>query len=127
MRPRKSVNPASLVASPEEQSSRPNLRLNIIAALVICLFAVMVLRLWTLQIIDHKNYTAAVSANGIRTVVSLPAPRWPNRRPRQHRAGGDQVQQEIVLSRSAAAEHPEVIGAVAALVGQTPSPMSSPS
>ncbi len=124
MRPRKSLNPATLVASPEEQSSRPNLRLNIIAVIVLLLFGVMVLRLWTLQIIDHRNYAAAVNANGIR-VVSLPAPRGQIVDRDNTLLVGDQVQQEIVLSRSAAAEHPEVIGAVAALVGQPESYVQS--
>ncbi|HEY3941453.1 MAG TPA: penicillin-binding protein 2 [Acidimicrobiales bacterium] len=120
MRPRKSVHVASLVASPEDQPSRPFLRLNVIAVIGLVLFGVMVLRLWTLQIIDHKNYTAAVSANGLR-VVSVPAPRGDIVDRDDVVLVGNQVQSEIVLSRAAASEHPEVVGAVAALIGKSPS------
>ncbi len=119
MRPRKSVNVASLVASPEDQPSRPFVRLNVIAGIVLLLFAVMVLRLWTLQIIDHKNYSAAVTANGVR-VVSVPAPRGEIVDRNDTVLVGNQVQSEIVLSRAAAAQYPSVVGAVAALIGTTP-------
>jgi penicillin-binding protein 2 len=119
MRPRKSVSVAALVAAPEDQPSRPFLRLNIIALIVLGLFAVLVLRLWSLQIIDHRNYSAAVNANGIRT-VAVPAPRGLI----VDRSGtvlvSNRVQEEIVLSRAEAATHPEVIARVAALVGRTP-------
>ena len=75
MRPRKSVNPvAAIVGSPEEEVSRPNLRLRIVGVLVLILFGVIVLRLWTLQVVQGKSYAAAVTRNQVR-VVSIPAPR----------------------------------------------------
>ena len=74
MRPRKSVNVASLVGSPEDEPSRPNLRLRVVGIVVLVLFLVLVLRLWTLQIIDGKSYAAAVTRNQVR-VVSVAAPR----------------------------------------------------
>jgi len=116
---RKNVSVASLVASPEDQPSRPFLRLNIIAMIVLALFGVLVLRLWALQIIDHKNYTAAVNANGIRTVV-VPAPRGDIVDRNGTVLVNNQVQEVIVLSRASAAQHPDVIARVAALIGQTP-------
>jgi len=119
IRPRKTVSVASLVGSPEERPSRPSLRLNVIALVVFGLFAVMVLRLWTLQVIDHRNYAAAVNANGLR-VVAIPAPRGDITDRNGVVLVGNQVSQELVLSRVAAAQHPSVIGAVAALVGKTP-------
>src|ERR1019366_6836496 len=74
MRPRKSVNVASLVGSPEDEPSRPNLRLRVVGIAVLVLFLVLVLRLWTLQIIDGKSFAAAVNRNQVR-VVDVAAPR----------------------------------------------------
>ena len=59
MRPRKSVNVASLVGSPEDEPSRPNVRMRVVGIVVICLFGVLVLRLWTLQVIDAKTYAGS--------------------------------------------------------------------
>lgn len=119
MRPRKSINPATLVASPEDQPSRPQLRLQIVGLIVLVLFGVMVLRLWTLQVIDAKSYAAAVTANQIR-VVDVPAPRGEIVDRNNTVLVTNVVQYQIVLSRGEAAQHPAVIGQVAALVGQTP-------
>jgi penicillin-binding protein 2 len=119
MRPRKSVNVAALVASPEDQPSRPSLRLNVIGLIVVALFAALVLRLWTLQVIDAKNYTAAVNANAIR-VVPVVAPRGLIVDRGEHVLVGNTVEQEIVLSRAEAQADPQVIGEVAALTGETP-------
>ncbi len=74
MRPRKSVKVSSLVGSPEEEDSRPNLRLRIVGIVVLLLFGVLVLRLWTLQVVEGKTYAANVNRNQVR-VVSIPAPR----------------------------------------------------
>ena len=86
MRPRKSVNVASIVGSPEEEDSRPNLRLRVVGVVVLVLFGVLVLRLWTLQVIDGKTYAAAVTRNQVR-VVSIAAPARRDRRPQRHRPG----------------------------------------
>ncbi len=118
-RRRKSVNVAALVAPPEEQPSRPLLRLQVMGMIVALLFGVMVLRLWTLQVLHTRSYAAAVVANGVRT-VSLPAPRGQI----VDRFGtvlvGNKVTQQIVVSRVQAIQHPSVIGQVAALIGETP-------
>jgi penicillin-binding protein 2 len=119
MRPRKSVSVASIVGSPEEEEARPNLRLRIVGVAVLVLFGVLVLRLWTLQVINGKTYAAAVTRNEVR-VVSIPAPRGEI----VDRSGTVLVtnipQQEVLLSRQEAAQNPKIIGMVAALVGQTP-------
>jgi penicillin-binding protein 2 len=121
MRPRKSVSVSSIVGSPEEDvlESRPNVRIRIVGVVVLILFGVLVLRLWTLQVVEGKTYAAAVTRNEVR-VVSVPAPR------------GDIVdrngtvlvtnipQEEILLSRAEVAQNPAIVGKVAALVGQTP-------
>jgi penicillin-binding protein 2 len=119
MRPRKSVNVASIVGSPEEEDSRPSLRLRIVGITVLVLFGLLVLRLWTLQVIDGKTYAAAVTRNQVR-VVSIPAPRGEI----VDRSGtvlvSNTSQQEILLSRAEALQNPSIVGMVAALVGQTP-------
>jgi penicillin-binding protein 2 len=119
MRPRKSVNVASIVGSPEEEEARPNLRLRIVGIAVLLLFGVLVLRLWTLQVVEGKSYAAAVTRNQVR-VVSVAAPRGEI----VDRAGtvlvSNTPQQEILLSRAEATQNPAIIGDVAALVGQTP-------
>ncbi|HMD44919.1 MAG TPA: penicillin-binding protein 2 [Acidimicrobiales bacterium] len=119
MRPRRNVSVAALVASPEEMTSRPNVRLRVIGLLVLALFAVMVLRLWSLQVINTKNYAAAVSANQVR-IVSLPAPRGMIVDRNSTQLVKNTVTEQIVLSRVAAAQHPGVVAALAALVGTTP-------
>jgi penicillin-binding protein 2 len=124
MRPRKGVNVASLVGSPEEEEARPNLRLRVVGIAVLVLFGVLVLRLWTLQVINGKTYAAAVTRNEVR-VVSIPAPRGEI----ADRAGTVLVtnlpQQEVLLQRQEAVQNPAIIGMVAALVGQTPAQVNA--
>jgi penicillin-binding protein 2 len=119
MRPRKSVNVSSIVGSPEEEEARPNLRLRIVGIVVLLLFGVLVLRLWTLQVVEGKSYAAAVTRNQVR-VVSVAAPRGEI----VDRGGTVLVtntpQEEILLSRAEATQNPAIVGMVAALVGQTP-------
>jgi len=119
MRPRKSVNVASIVGSPEEEESRPNLRLRIVGVVVLLLFGVLVLRLWTLQVVEGKTYAAAVTRNQVR-VVSVPAPRGAIVDRNGTVLATNTSQQEILLSRAEAMENPAIVGMVAALVGQTP-------
>ncbi len=119
MRPRKSVNVASLVGSPEEEESRPSLRLRIVGVVVLVLFAVLVLRLWTLQVVEGKTYAAAVTKNQVR-VVSIAAPRGEIVDRNGTVLVSNIPQEEILLSRAEAAQSPSIVGKVAALVGQTP-------
>jgi penicillin-binding protein 2 len=119
MRPRRSVNVAALVASPEDTPSRPLLRLRIVGLIVLVLFVVMVLRLWSLQILDTKTYAAAVTANQVRA-VQLPAPRGLIVDRNDTVLAGNRTENEIVLSRVEAVQHPSVVALVAALVTETP-------
>jgi penicillin-binding protein 2 len=86
---------------------------------VLALFLVLVLRLWTLQVVDARSYAAAVTSNEVR-VVSVPAPRGEIVDRNDTVLAGDEVQQEIVLSRAAALDDPGIVGDVAGLVGETP-------
>ena len=119
MRPRKSVNVASIVGSPEEEESRPNLRLRIVGVIVLLLFGVLVLRLWTLQVVEGKTYAANVTRNQVR-VVSVPAPRGEIVDRNGTVLVSNTPQEEILLSRAEAAQNPSIVGMVAALVGETP-------
>jgi penicillin-binding protein 2 len=119
MRPRKSVNVASLVGSPEDEPSRPNLRLRVVGIAVLVLFLVLVLRLWSLQIVDGKSFAAAVTKNQVR-VVSVAAPRGQIVDRNGTVLVTNMPEQELLLSRVTAAEDPSIIGKVAALVGETP-------
>lgn len=119
MRPRRSVNVGALVASPQEVPSRPNFRMGVIGLVFLALFATMVLRLWSLQVIGQKSATAAVHQNQVRT-VAVPAARGEILDRNDGILVGDQVQQQIVLSRYEASTNPSIIAKVAALVGQTP-------
>ena len=118
MRPRKGVT-ASLVGSPEEEPARPNLRLRIVGIAVLILFGVLVLRLWTLQVVEGKSFAAAVNRNQVR-VVSIAAPRGEIIDRNNTVLVTNVPQEEILLSRAEAAQHPEIIGMVAALVGESP-------
>ena len=119
IRPRRNVNVAALVASPEDQPSRPQLRLHIVGGIVLVLFIIMVLRLWGLTVIDGKTYAAVVNANQIRTVQVTP-PRGLIVDRQGTVLAGNQVETQIVLSRAEAVQHPEVKAKVAALVNATP-------
>jgi penicillin-binding protein 2 len=54
--------------------SHPRLRINILRAVVFAALAVLLLRLFSLQVVQHNRYQVAASDNRERTVVS-PAPR----------------------------------------------------
>jgi penicillin-binding protein 2 len=121
MRPRKSVSVSSIVGSPEEDvlESRPSLRIRIVGVVVLILFAVLVLRLWTLQVVEGKTYAAAVTRNEVR-VVSVPSPRGEIVDRNDTVLVSNIPQEEILLSRAEVALNPSIVGKVAALVGQTP-------
>ena len=86
---------------------------------MLVLFGVLVLRLWTLQVVEGKTYAAAVTRNQVR-VVSIPAPRGEIVDRNGTVLVSNIPQEEILLSRAEAAQNPSIIGMVAALVGQTP-------
>ena len=119
IRPRRGVSMADIVPSPDEREARPVLRLAVIGVIALALLGVMVLRLFSLQVVNAKSFSAAVTANGIR-VEPLAAPRGTITDRSATVLVGNQVGQEIVLSRVEANQNPEVIGQVAALVGKSP-------
>ena len=108
----------AMLDAPDTSSSRPGLRLRVAGLVVAALFALLGLRLWALTVLQAPAAAQAVSVNQIRTV-----PIDPTRGLILDRNGnplvGNQVVQQITLSRAAALDHPQVIGHLAALIGQT--------
>ena len=60
-------------ALPKRRSHDPISDSRVVGAVVLLLFGVLVLRLWSLQVVQGKTYAAAVTRNQVR-VVSIPAP-----------------------------------------------------
>jgi penicillin-binding protein 2 len=108
-----------LVPSPDETDARPDFRLVALGGFFAILFGFLVLRLFTLQIVDAQSIKAAATATQVR-VVPLEAPRGEITDRSATILVGNQVSQEIVLSRLEASQHPAVVGQVAALTNQTP-------
>ena len=110
---RRSVSIADLVPSPDETDARPDFRLVALGGFFAILFGFLVLRLFTLQIVDAQSIKAAATATQVR-VVPLEAPRGEITDRSATILVGNQVSQEIVLSRLEASQHPAVVGQVAA-------------
>jgi penicillin-binding protein 2 len=56
------------------RSDSPQLRLGIVAIVVVSLFATLLVRMWSLQVIESERYTVASEANRVR-VIADEAPR----------------------------------------------------
>ncbi len=109
----------AVLDAPDTSAARPGLRLRVTGIIVAGLFALLGLRLWTLQVLQAPAAAQAVSANQIRTVAVDPTrglilDRYGNA------LVNNRVVEQITLSRVAAAQHPEVVGRLGALLGQTP-------
>jgi penicillin-binding protein 2 len=107
-----------LVASPEEVGHRPVLRWRIIGSFFVLLFVVLVMRLFTLQVLQHQSSLATANYNGLR-VSTIPA----NRGYILDRSGNALVTNvsttQIQLSQIAAAQYPQDIGSLALLTHQS--------
>jgi penicillin-binding protein 2 len=115
MRPRRTVVDRVMAVS-EPSAPRTVIRLRVLGVLVAALFSLMFIRLWYLQVLDTSAYSAKVTANQVRT-VEVPAPRGLITDRNDNIIVGDQVTQDITLSRVSAQEHPAVVGQLAALLG----------
>ncbi len=98
--------------------ARPHLRLRITGFLVFVSIAAMLLRLYSLQVLNASSYKKAVVANEVR-VVSIPAPRGLILDRSGKLLVGNRVIETVSLSRNAALQHPGVVGRLAALLGMT--------
>jgi penicillin-binding protein 2 len=112
----KAVGIRDLVASPDEIRSRPERRWMVIGVFFVLLFVLLIVRLFFLQIVDHRSSVATVDANSLRT-STIPAPRGlildRNGRPLVNNV----ITTEIQLSRAQASLQPSIIGTLSLLTG----------
>jgi penicillin-binding protein 2 len=108
----------AMLDTPDSSESRPGVRMRIIALVVVALFALLGLRLWTLQVLQAPAAAQAVAANEIQAI-----PIEPTRGLILDRDGNplvnNVVTEQITLSRVAATQYPKVIGRLAALIGES--------
>ncbi len=116
MRPKKTVG--ERLRPDEANVARPNVRLRVVGVLAIALLALILIRLWYLQVLDATAATQQVITNEVRT-VPLPAPRGLILDRDDNVLVGDGVSEDITLSRVAAQEDPGVIGRLALLSGES--------
>ena len=115
---RRGVGLRDLMASPDEVRHRPEVRWTVIGYGFGVALAVLVVRLFFLQVVDHASSVAAVRANALRTSV-LPASRGEILDRRGVVLVGNLTTTELRLSRAEAELHPEVKGALAELTNQS--------
>ncbi len=112
----RAVGIRDLVASPEEITSRPERRWLVIGWFFAALLVLLVVRLFTLQILEYHASVATVDANSLR-VSTIPAPRGLI----LDRSGQPLVSNvtttELQLSRAQATLDPSVEGSLSLLTG----------
>jgi penicillin-binding protein 2 len=118
MRPKRSVVDRVMPGG-EPSPPRTIVRLRVVGLLVAVLFSLMFVRLWYLQVLDTSSYTRTVTANQLRP-VEIPAPRGLILDRTGQTMVGDQVTEDITLSRVSAQQHPSVVAALSTLLGITP-------
>ena len=105
-----------LVASPDEVQARPELRWRIIGGFFLVLLALLLGRLFMLQIVDRSSEAAIVNSNALR-VTTIPATRGLILDRNGTPLVTNVTTTEIQLSRAEAALDPAVKGALASLTG----------
>ena len=74
------ISVEAMLDAPDTTAARPGLRLRIAGLAVVVLFALLGLRLWTLQVLQAPAAAQAVTANQIRDGLGRADPR-PHPRP----------------------------------------------
>ena len=122
MRPKKTMG--ERLRPDETAEARPNVRLRIVGVVGVALFALMLMRLWYLQVLDANAAVQQVVTNEVRT-VPLPATRGIILDRGDKIVVGDGVTEDITLARSIAEQHPEVIGRLAVLAKESTKSISA--
>jgi penicillin-binding protein 2 len=118
MRPKKTVGER---LRPDEASNpRPVVRLRVIGVFAIALFALMLIRLWYLQVLDASAANQSIVTNEVRS-VPIPAPRGLILDREGGVLVGDGVSEDITLSRVEATKDPGVVQRLALLSGESTS------
>ncbi len=118
MRPRRSVVDRVMPGG-EPAPPRTIIRLRVVGVVMALLFSLMFVRLWYLQVLNTSSYARTVTANEVRP-VEVPAPRGLILDRSGNVLVGDQVTQDVTLSRVSAQQHPAVVDNLATLLGITP-------
>jgi penicillin-binding protein 2 len=98
-----------------ERAPRLSLRLSVTGVIVVGLFAIMLVRLWSLQVLHTAQYKAALVTNQIRVVQTTPTRGLIVARGGQVLAG-DQVLAVVTLERSAVTADPGIVARLAAVL-----------
>jgi penicillin-binding protein 2 len=106
------------VESPRRSGPRIGLRLSVTAVIVLGLFSVMVVRLWSLQVLHAGDYRSQLVNNDVQSV-----PVSPTRGLILARGGqvlvGDKVVPVVTLSRVTAQSDPSIVAKLAAVLDMT--------
>jgi len=116
MRPKKSVG--ERLRPDEAAIPRPVIRLRVVGVVAVAMLALILIRLWYLQVLDANAATQQVVTNEVRT-VPLQSPRGLILDRNDNVLVGDGVTEDITLSRVAAGNDPSVIQNLALLSGQS--------
>ncbi len=112
----KPVGIRDLVAGPDEVAHRPERRWRIIGGFFALLLALLLGRLFVLQILNHSASVSAVYQNSLRTSTT-PAPRGLIVDRTGHAMVANVTTTEIQLSRAQANLDPSIKGALSSLTG----------
>ena len=112
----KPVGIRDLVAGPEEVRARPERRWRIIGGFFLVLFALLITRLYILQVSEHASSVAAVKSNSLRT-SNIPAPRGLILDRHGRALVANVTTTEVQLSRAEANLDPAIIGSLSSLTG----------
>ena len=114
----KTVGLRDLVASPDEVGARPEIRWRIIGSFFVLLAALVLVRLFFLQVVEHQAAVATVNSNSLRT-ATIPAARGEIRDRQGNVLVGNVTTTELVLSQEQARLDPAILGSLAALTGES--------
>lgn len=100
------------------ETVRVGIRLSMMGVVVLGLFAIIVIRLWSLQVLNSSSARENVLATTTRSVEISP-PRGLIEARGGQTLVSNQVQPVVTLDRQVAANHPKVIGRLAVLLGMS--------
>jgi penicillin-binding protein 2 len=100
----------------QSEAPSPQVRLTVLAVVIVCLFAALFARLWFLQVIDEPTAQAAAQDNFVR-IIYTPAPRGEILDRNGSVLVGNTVSEVISMTKQTAESSPAVISRLALLLG----------
>ena len=113
------TTPTPLAQSSERTGARLSLRLTITAVVVLGLFSTLLVRLWSLQVIQGPQLNAAARATTTRT-LTLEAPRGEILARNGVVLAGSVAKEEVTIDAETEDTYPSDISNLASLLGVTP-------